>query len=242
MNRKIAAALAASAGAVLIPLTVAQVTSASARPRPQQDHPGAITIESWLYAVPSENVLSGTVWDCFKISGAITDEGGGPAWTDDTSYTAPNTMATGGVTAASHECTDKVPAGGFIFVPAPQTGQYAFAQYTSGSGSPGALTTVYAVHTIAGKKGDIYITFSGTYNMTTSSVSVKLANNSTVVVRPLTTGPDCTWVITGGTGAYTNMQGNGTCFADAEGTFPYINHTEQGSVWFAGQSRSAGSF
>ncbi|MGO9660578.1 MAG: hypothetical protein ACLQVK_19275 [Acidimicrobiales bacterium] len=235
MNRKIAAALAASAGVVLIPLTAAQVTSAGASVVKQQpNQPGAITIQSWLYAVPSENVLSGTVWDCFKITGAITDQGGGPTWTDGTSYKAPNTMTSGGVTAASHECTDKVPAGGFIFVPAPEAGQYAFAHYTSGTGSPGALTTVYAVHTIAGAKGDIYITFSGTYNMTTSAVPVELADGSTVMVQPLTTGPDCTWVITGGTGAYANMQGNGTCFANAENTFPWINHTEQGSVWRTG--------
>jgi hypothetical protein len=51
------------------------------------------------------------------------------------------------------------------------------------------------VHTIAGEKGDIYITFSGTYNMTNSVVPVKLADGSTVDVQPLTTGPDCTWVI-----------------------------------------------
>ncbi len=242
MNRKIAAALAASAGAVLVPLTVAQVTSASPGQRPQQDHPGAITIESWLYAVPSENVLSGTVWDCFKITGAITDQGGGPAWANDTAYKAPNTMSSGGVTAASHECTDKVPAGGFIFVPPPAQGQYAFAQYTSSPGSPGGLTTVYAVHTIAGQKGDIYITFSGTYNMTTSPITVKTASGSPVVVQPLTTGPDCTWVVTGGTGAYTGLAGNGTCFANAEDTFPYINHTEQGSVWWTGPSGTNGSY
>jgi hypothetical protein len=90
------------------------------------------------------------------------------------------------------------------------------------------------VHTIAGEKADIYITFSGTYNMTNSVVPVKLADGSTVDVQPLTTGPDCTWVITGGTGTYTGMQGDGTCFANAENTFPWINHTEQGSVWWAG--------
>jgi hypothetical protein len=50
MNRKIAAALAASAGVVLVPLTVAQVTSASPHAEAQQDHQGTITIQSWLYA------------------------------------------------------------------------------------------------------------------------------------------------------------------------------------------------
>jgi len=37
-------------------------------------------------------------------------------------------------------------------------------------------------------------------------------------------------VVTGGTGAYTGMQGVGTCFANAEDTFPWINHTEQGPL------------
>jgi hypothetical protein len=242
MNIKLAAAVAATAGLAIVPLSLAQVTSAgAAQVQPQQDRPGAITIQSWLFAQPSENVLSGTVWDCFKITGAITDQGGGAAWTDEASYHAPNTMTSGGVTAASHECTNKVPAGGFVLVPPPVPGQYGFAQYTTGPGSPGGLSTVYAVHTIAAQKGDIFITFSGTYNMTTSAVPVKAANGSTVVVQPLTTGPDCTWVITGGTGAYTNMAGSGTCFANAEGTWPYINHTEQGSVWFAGPGNASGN-
>ena len=220
----------AAAGAVvgLGPAAVAASTRVQ-----QQFSAGAVTIESWLYAVPSENVLSGTVWDCFKISGAITDEGGSPQWTDDTSYGAPNTMSSGGVAAASKECGDKVPAGGFVLVPPPEAGQYQFATYTSAAGSPGGLSTVYAVHTIAGQKGDIYITFSGTYNMTNNTVPVKLANGGTVEVAPLTTGPDCTWVITGGTGEYSGLQGDGTCFANAENTFPWINHTEHGQVWSA---------
>jgi hypothetical protein len=88
------------------------------------------------------------------------------------------------------------------------------------------------VHTIAGQKGDIFISFSGTYNMTNNPVPVKLSNGSTVVVQPLTTGPQCTWLITGGSGAYTGLQGSGTCFANAENTFPWINHTEHGSVWW----------
>jgi hypothetical protein len=234
-KRRTTVAVGATAVAVIAPLSLVEVTTASAAGKLHgQDQPGAITIQSWLYAVPSENVLSGTVWDCFKISGAVNDQGGGPAWTNDATYHAPNTMTTGGVTAASQECVDKVPAGGFIFVPAPEAGQYQFAKYTAAPGSPGELTTVYAVHTIAGEKGDIYITFSGTYNMTNGAVPVTLANGSTVDVQPLTTGPDCTWVITGGTGAYTRLQGDGTCFADAENTFPWINHTEQGSVWWTG--------
>ena len=48
-------------------------------------------------------------------------------------------------------------------------------------------------------------------------------------------GPQCTWVITGGTGAYTGLQGSGTCFANAENTFPWINHTENGQVSWVGR-------
>jgi hypothetical protein len=228
-------ALATTAVAAIVPLSLLEVTASAAGRLHGEDQPGAITIQSWLYAVPSENLLSATVWDCFKITGALNDQGGGPAWATDATYHAPNTMTAGGVTAASQECGDKVPAGGFVFVPAPESGQYQFAQYTAAPGSPGELTTVYAVHTIAGEKGDIYITFSGTYNMTNSVVPVKLANGSTVDVQPLTTGPDCTWLITGGTGAYIGLQGDGTCFANAENTFPWVNHTEQGSVWWAGR-------
>ena len=205
MNKRIVATLAATATAALVPLNVTQAGATGLKH--QQDQNGAITIESWLYAVPSENVLSGTVWDCFKISGAITDEGGGPTWTNSASYHAPNTSTSGGIAGAVRECSNKVPAGGFVLVPPPEAGQYQFARYTAAPGSPGGLSTVYAVHTIAGQKGDIYITFSGTYNMTNSVVPVKLSNGSTVRVQPLTTGPQCTWLITGGTGAYAGLAG-----------------------------------
>ena len=236
MKKWTMATLAATLTAVLVPLAVVQVAAAGASGAKHEHQSGAITIQSWLDAAPSENVLSGTVWDCFKITGAITDRGGGPAWSNNTAYYAPNSMTSGGTTAASQECADKVPAGGFILVPPPAAGQYQFAQYTSSPGSPGGLSTVYAAHTIAGLKGDIFISFSGTYNMTNSVVPVKLPSGSTVEVQPLTTGPQCTWLITSGTGAYAGLQGNGACFANAENTFPWINHTENGQVWWAGQS------
>lgn len=241
MKKATTAALVTTAALALVPTSFLGAAAASASRShtanaDQAGQPGNITIDSWLYAVPSENVLSGTVWDCFKITGAINDQGGGPTWTDDTSYKAPNTM-TDGVTAASHECSDKVPAGGFILVPPPEEGQFQFAKYTSAAGSPGGLSTVYAVHTISGQKGDIYITFSGTYNFTNKPVQV-----GDVSVQPFTTGPQCTWVITGGSGAYAGLQGDGSCFANAQGTFPWINHTEQGSVWWAGPSRADGSY
>ena len=61
------------------------------------------------------------------------------------------------------------------------------------------------------------------------------------VVQPLTTGPQCTWLITGGTGAYAGLQGSGTCFANAENTFPWINHTEQGAVWWSPAPKDGGN-
>ena len=115
-----------------------------------------------------------------------------------------------GVSAASAECADKVPAGGFILVPPPEAGQYQFAQYTAAPGSPGR-----AQHRLRGatrspvRKVTFTSRFAGTYNMTNSVVPVKLSNGSTVDVQPLTTGPHCTWLITGGTGAYNGLQGRG---------------------------------
>jgi hypothetical protein len=91
---------------------------------------------------------------------------------------------------------------------------------------------VYANHMMAGRKGDIYITFSGTANFTSSVIPVKLTDGSTDDVQPLTSGPQSTWVITGGTGAYTGLLGSGTWFANAQNTFPWINHTDQGEVWW----------
>lgn len=241
-KRAFGAVVGATAVSVLVPLTLLQVTTAGAVGKAnQQDRPGAITIQSWLYAVPSDNMMSATIWDCFKITGAITDNGGGPTWTDDASYQAPNTMTSGGVSAASHECSDKVPAGGFILVPPPEAGQYQFAQYTAAPSSPGGLSTIYAVHTLVAQKGDIDIQFAGTYNMTNSPVPVKLPNGTTVEVQPLTTGPEGSWLITGGTGAYAGVQGSGTSFANAENTFPWINHTEHGSVWWDGTPKAASS-
>ena len=79
-------------------------------------------------------------------------------------------MTSGGIAAASQECSDKVPAGAAVFVPPGQAGQYQFAQYIAAPGSPGGLTTLYAVHTIVGQRGDIYISFAATYNMTNSPV------------------------------------------------------------------------
>lgn len=148
---------------------------------------GNITIQSWLWANPSTTVLSGTVKACFKLDGAFTDQGGNPTWND----------STYGSTSAPLEgkCGDWTPVGGFNFVP-PVSGQDS---------------TLYAVHTITSPKGQIDITFAGTYNL----VSTFQGSG--------------TWVITGGSGAYEGARGEGTWLADAS-TFPYIRHTEIGTL------------
>jgi hypothetical protein len=147
---------------------------------------GPITIQSWLHARPDKNGLSGTVMACFKLKGAFVDQGGKPTWTDST-YAVATSLAKKGAAWA--------PVGGYVFVPGVKTTD----------------TTVYALHTITGEKGQIFITFSGTYDL------VKTYQGSG------------TWVITGGTGAYLGVQGEGTWKADAS-HFPYIRHTETGQM------------
>lgn len=147
---------------------------------------GPITIESWLSASPSTTGLAGTVKACFKLSGAFTDHGGQPTWSDST-YASP--------TSPTDKCRDWTPVGGFNFTP-PVSGQDS---------------TLYAVHTITGQAGQIFITFAGTYNLLTTFQG------------------SGTWVITGGTGAYVGARGEGTWSADAS-TFPYIRHTEVGTL------------
>ena len=182
----------ATTSIVVLSLLLAGSASATSSAR-RLDHPslqsGPITIQSWLYANPDKNGLSGTVMACFKLSGAFVDKGGSPNWTDAT-YTDTST------TAPANKCSDWQPTGGFVFVPGVKTTD----------------TTVYAVHTITGQKGDLFITFSGTYDL------VKTYQTTS-----------CNWVITGGTGAYSGVQGEGTCTADAS-HFPYIRHTETGQL------------
>ena len=131
---KVAAGLAATAALVLVPLTVVEVTTAGASNirHDQVQRGGPITIQSWLYIVPSENDLAGTLWACSKITGAVQDESGGPTWHSDAEYAAPTLLTgTAAIDAASHECAAKVPAGGFVHIPAPEPGQYPYATYTA---------------------------------------------------------------------------------------------------------------
>jgi hypothetical protein len=67
-------ALAAAAVATAIPLTLLSTAAGAAAKSADQDQLGTITIQSWIHAYPSDNVLSATDTDCFKISGAIADQ------------------------------------------------------------------------------------------------------------------------------------------------------------------------
>jgi hypothetical protein len=174
-----------TATAVLLLICALLAVSSTAGARTSQAKSGTITIESWLQATPSATGLSGTVKACFRLSGALSDQGGGPAWTDAASYTDKS--------APTAQCGSARPVGGFVLVP------------------PLASATLYAVHTLTGKKGRIFITFAGVYDLATAFMG------------------SGTWVITGGTGTYSGLEGEGTWSADAS-TFPYIRHTETGTV------------
>jgi hypothetical protein len=192
MQRRQAAALAAVAAAAF---GAVQVSSAGTEHAAKKG--GAITIESWLHATPSANSLSGTVKACFKLKGALVDQGGDPSWSSGTYADT---------TGAPAKCGDETPVGGFVFVP----------------GSANTLATVYAVHTVTGRKGQIFITFSGVYNLGSAAAGG---------LAPMQGSG--TWVITGGNGAYTWLSGEGSWSADAsllaQGS-PYIRHTETGRV------------
>ena len=122
---------------------------------------GPITIQSWLHAIPDRNGLSATVTGCFKLSGAFHDQGGGPNWTN-------KTYANTTVTKPVDKCHTWYPMGGFVFVPGVKTTD----------------TTVYAVHTITGKHGDLFITFSGTYDLVSPIWSPPVAGWSRVGPAP----------------------------------------------------------
>jgi hypothetical protein len=239
-RRKVAAGLAATGALVFVPLTVVEVTTAGASnvKHGQVQQGGPVTIQSWLYIMPSENDLAGTLWACTKISGAIQDQSGGPTWHSDAEYTAPTLLAgTAAINAASLECAAKVPAGGFVHIPAPEPGQYPFATYTAtpnaGPGQGTGLTPLYSYQTFSGQKGDIFMTIAASYNYTSSPVEV-----GNVEVQPFTTGPAATWVITGGTGVYAGLQGDGTWFADSS-MVPWVYKSATGKVWWADNNGGA---
>jgi hypothetical protein len=152
---------------------------------------GPVTIQSWLVARQTPGDLSGTVKACFKLVGAFEDEGGEPTWNEQTYADVPPNPAD-----LAGKCADWIPVGGFNLGPTASTEHPEWS-------------TLYAVHTLAGKKGLIFITFAGHYDLVSTFQG------------------EGTWVITGGTGAYQKVHGEGTWTADAS-TFPYIRHTEQG--------------
>lgn len=153
-----------------------------------------ITIQSWLQVTPSATGLAGTVKACFKLGDGFVDKGGDPAWTDATYDDVPVNHAD-----LADKCGDWAPVGGAVFVPP----------------AGGTVYTLYADHTITGQKGQIEITFAGTYDL---DPGVLTGNG--------------TWVITGGTGAYEKARGEGIWTADAATLFDagYIRHTETGTM------------
>lgn len=181
-----------SLGLVITALALLAASPAQAMVKKSRTNGGAITMQQWIVASPSPTGLSGTAKACFKLRGALNDRGGRPRWTDE-SY------ATG---APASQCGVWRPVGGIILVPPLANMSPA---YTSG----------YAMHTYAGKRGRIFISFAGVYDFT--------------IAPQVGSG---TWVITGGTGAYEDLEGEGTWTADAS-AFPYVRHTEHGTVWFA---------
>ncbi|HTT88396.1 MAG TPA: hypothetical protein VMF65_02520 [Acidimicrobiales bacterium] len=235
------AALAAAAAAVIVPLTLVQVTpagAASAKPQ-QQREGGSVTIQSWVYTPLSENDLSATAWSCSEISGAIVDQSGDPTWTSDAQYAAPTKMSgAAGVAAAAAECGNKVPAGGIVIVPPPEPGQYIVGPYDATPGASSAdqytgLSSLYSYQTILAQKGTIFLTIASTYNLTDNPVKV-----GDVTVAPFTTGPQATWTITGGTGEYAGLQGDGTWDGDAS-TIPWCYRLATGKVWYVNSNGGA---
>jgi hypothetical protein len=166
---------------------------------------GTITIQSWLHATPSPYGLSATVDECFKISGAIVDKGGGPTWTDDDTYAAKANPAS--------KCTAWEPVGGFVLVPpaAPATQH---------------LSTLYATHTMQAGKGDIYITFAGAYNL--SATTVEGVEPMSAVATWVITGGTGPYAKLRGHGSAQGLAKD----IDAS-TWPYIFHTVRGQVYWA---------
>ncbi len=181
MRRVFAIALALAAATAL---ALAVSSSFGSSSRQGKTGPLKVGIESWLYASPSASGLAGTVKACFKLTGALADQGGKPAWADGSAYidVKPATA-----------CGDWTPVGGFSFTP------------------PLSQATLYAVHTITGAKGQLFVTFAGVYDLAKTFQG------------------HGTWVITGGTDAYKGVTGEGVWDADAT-SFPYIRHTETGHV------------
>lgn len=171
------------------PAYAGKAAMAAARDRLHLDkQSGAVALEYWFRMDADKNGLVVLISGCFKLSGVLQDEAGGPTWTE---ATFKDTKAT----APANKCQVWMPVGAIVTVKNPA----------------GKLDSYYAQKEVTGKLGSIFISFSGT------------ATNDTQA-----TGH---WIITGGTGAYTGLQGAGTAMCDAA-MFPYEYHVETGNVWW----------
>jgi hypothetical protein len=132
-----------TAAAILVSALLILQSSTFAKESAKTHHAvsGPVTLQSWFCAKPDKNLLSATVFGCWKLSGAVKDQGGGPNWTN-------KTYANTTVTKPADKCHTWYPLGGLVLVPGVKT--------TDTSGM--------AVHTLTGKHGSMVITYTGTYD------------------------------------------------------------------------------
>ena len=138
MRRNLVTAAAIIVSAMLI---LQGSTFAKGSAKPHHAISGPVTLQSWFYAKPDRNGLSATVFGCWKLSGVVKDQGGGPNWNN-------RTYADTSVVKPADKCRTWYPLGGYVLAPGVKTTD----------------TTVYAVHTLTGKHGSMSITYSGTYD------------------------------------------------------------------------------
>ena len=106
-------------------------------------------------------------------------------------------------------------------MPPPEPGRYHSAQYP---GTPNATLTKTGFTTIMpytlAAKGRHIDYLLRQLQFTEHPITATLAERDEVHGTATDRRPEATWVITGGTGAYAGLQGNGNADANAENTFP----------------------
>lgn len=179
-----------------------------------------LRIESWLHREIGGNpFVTGSITSCAKVW--IGDQlylSGQPAWTDG-SYATPGASAA--EYAAKCAADSWGPVGGYEM-----RGQGRFQGDHLGQ----LDNMLWARHNIAFENGSFDIQFEARYD------------------GSFHTPPPCTWVITGGTGDFAGLQGNGDC--EAQGFIAaasdwanwstwdvYFVHTEWGTVHWTGQGK-----
>lgn len=199
MKRKFAfsAAVLALFAAAFVAL---QATAAPSPMQPVKHRSGTIKLERWMHATPNTNQLALASMGCFNLSinGVPVDQGGGPTWKNAADFTS-------NADAAS-QCGNEEPIGGGIIVP----------------GAP--YGAVYGAQTLTGRKGQIFLTLAGDYNLG-GPVDKGLGGLQ----------GSGHWTITGGTGAYMGLQGKGEWTADLGAIalgLSYCRHVETGTVWW----------